>query len=102
MSIKTLVFGVTFEDGCNILEDMIGELKYNEVNRIVKTKHQLYVELKNGNTYRVVPATQNSRGYRCDRAYIGLPIDEEILDCVIKPMLSMSQLPEHQQICYFE
>ena len=58
------------------------------------------VELYDGTIYQVVSASDNSRGHKCHKAYVDRYIDNEIIDCVIKPCLVWSDSSE-EQIIYF-
>lgn len=99
---NNLVFAKNIQKGINFLDNLIGELKYKEVKNVIKDKNGMFVELHNGETYKVVLATLCSRGHRCDKAYIEKGIDEEILNKVIYPCLSHCKIPTDMQIIWFE
>lgn len=101
MNKKIFIFGKTRESAIAFFEDLIGEIKDEDIHRVVKSVNETFVELKDGTIYKVVSASQSSRGYKCDKAYIEYGIDREIIDCVIEPMLIVSSLPEDGQIEYF-
>ena len=96
---KYLVYGVTKERGFAFLENLIGEMKYKEIKQVKRNSHDFLVELANGDIYQVVSASQNSRGHKCDKAYVDRSVDLEILNCVIKPAILHSEADE--QIIYF-
>lgn len=98
---KYLVFAVTRKKGINFLENLIGEMKYKEIKSIRKSNLDMIVELYDGTLYQVVSASDNSRGHKCNKAYVDTFINSEIMDCVIKPCLLWSDLPEEEQIIYF-
>jgi hypothetical protein len=99
---NNLVFATTREKAITFLEKLIGEIRYKDIKHIWKSDKQgeLEVELKDGTTYKVVSASDNSRGYRCDKAYVEKSVDKEIIDCIIKPILCYSI--EKEQIVYFD
>jgi len=101
MSKKILIFGKTRRDATVFLENLIGEMKYKDIHRFKKSVNETFAELKDGTTYQFVPASQSSRGYKCDKVYIERRTDKEIIDNVIVPMLICSKLPKEDQIEYF-
>lgn len=82
-------------------EKIIGTIGNNDIVKIRKSSNETFVELKDGTIYQTVLATQSARGHKCNKAYIDSDIDKEIVYCVIKPMLVVSNLPENEQIEYF-
>lgn len=59
----------------------------------------MIVELEDGNTYQIVSASDNSRGHRCNIAFVDKWINQEIIDNIIKPCLLYSN--EKESIVYF-
>lgn len=100
--INNLIFATTKEKAMIFLESLIGEIKYKDIKSIYKnaTQYDMWVELKDGNTYKVVSASDSSRGYRCGKAYVDKSIDQNIINCVIKPRLCLSK--EKEPIVYFD
>lgn len=82
-------------------EKIIGTIGNNDIVKIRKSSNETFVELKDGTIYQTVSATQSARGHKCNKAYIDSDVDKEIVYCVIKPMLVVSNLPENEQIEYF-
>lgn len=101
MNNKILIFAKTTERGKEFLEELVGEMKYKDVLRVVKNINDMYAELKNGTIYKVVSASDSSRGYKCNKAYVQYGIGKHFIDNIIRPMLILSDLPEDEQIEQF-
>jgi hypothetical protein len=99
---QNLVFAKTREKGIAFLEYLVGEMKYKDIKHVRKSKQEMEVELTDGTIYQVVSASDNSRGYRCQKAYVQRSIDYEILDNIIYPCLIISDLPKEERIEFFE
>lgn len=98
---NVLVFGSTYEIARMHLLSMVDDMKYGDIKTMHQSMNETYVELKNGDTYQALCASENARGYKCDKAYVNKEIDSEIVDRIIKPILIMSQLPINEQIIYY-
>lgn len=49
------------------------------------------IELKDGTRITAYPANHNSRGVVIDKAYIQPNVSQEIIDCLIRPLIGHSQ-----------
>lgn len=96
-----IVFGNTIGRARNKLDEILGELKYKEVKQVKKSKSGYTIELNDGTFYRTVSASNNARGYKCEKAFIDYNIDIEIIQNVIEPCLSISKLPIEERIKYY-
>jgi len=83
--IRNLVFATTLEKAIKHLDEMIGEFKYKEIKVVKRFDNELKVELVNGDTYWVVPATDGCNGHRCDRVFIDNTIGLDFINQTIKP-----------------
>ena len=100
--IRNLVFATTIEKANEYLNGMISEFKYKEIKIIQRNENEFKVEMVNGDTYRVVPATDGCNGHRCDRVFVDSAISLDFLNQTIKPHLCSSRLPKEEQIVYFD
>jgi len=98
---NVLVFGNTYEIARMHLLSMVDDMKYGDIQKIHNSMNETYVELKNGDTYQALSASDSARGYKCDKVYINTEIGSDIVDRIIKPMLVMSKLPEEEQIVVY-
>lgn len=98
---KVLVFSNTYETARMHLLNMVDDMKYGDIKRVKNSMCETYVELKNGDTYQALSASDSARGYKCDKVYINTEIGSDIVDRIIKPMLVMSKLPEEEQIVVY-
>jgi hypothetical protein len=98
---KIIIFAIHRERGTEFLDNLVGEIKHKDINKIRKNLNEYIVELKDGTTYQIVSASDSARGYKCNKAYVENGTDKEILDCVIRPTLVMSTLSNSEQIEYF-
>ena len=99
--VKTLIFGKTKEQGIEFLENLIKNVESENIVKVQRSKFEFSVELKDGNLYKVVSASDNARGYRCDKDYVSNEVDIDILNNVIKPLLLPSELPDTDRIIYY-
>ena len=98
---KILVFGKTFNLARMHLFNMIEDINYGEIKKVSNSMNEAYVELKNGDTYQALNISENAKGYKCDKVYINMEVDSNIIERIIKPIICMSQLPEDEQIVYY-
>jgi len=96
-----LIFATHRKRGIEFLENLIGEFKYKDILRFTKSSTDATVELKDGTIYKVVSASDNSRGCKCNKAYVESGTNKQIIDCVIRPCI-ISNLSYEEQIVYFE
>ena len=83
------------------LLNMVHDMKHGDIKEIRNTSHELYVELKNGDTYQALCIAENLRGHKFDKVYVNAEIDLDTFIKIIKPMLVMSKLPENEQIVIY-
>jgi hypothetical protein len=98
---KVLVFGNTYETARMHLLNMVDDMKYGDIKRVKNSMCETYVELKNGDIYQALSASESARGYKCDKVYINKEIDSNVVDRIIRPMLVISKLPEEEQIVVY-
>ncbi len=98
---KVIVFGKTVNSAKNKLDEIVNSIPRDDIKQIKKHIHNYVVELFDGTRYMVVPATQSARGHKCDKVYVEYGVDQEIIDCVIYPILNMSKLDIKEQIEWF-
>lgn len=82
---KGLVFGLTFADACDKLNDIrINYALYHiPIESERKTKHEYAITFKNGDYWRAVPACENRRGCKANVAYIDHRIDEDFIPIIM-------------------
>lgn len=88
---KGIIFcGSTRENGNKELEEIVN--RYNqmkiETTRKVYSKLGSWAEFENGDTWKVVYASDNARGYRCNVAYVERCIDYDTYRTVIMRCLT--------------
>lgn len=91
---------------CDIENDGIEKLKYVRdryyfsginVTREVYRKNNSWIELENGDQWRVASACESSRGIRSNVAWIDSKCSKEFFNCVIRHTLISYNSP-----CYYE
>lgn len=89
--VDIIIFGQTSERAFKMLDDLlINEyIIQDDIKRIIKSKNIYKIELKNNRRYIAIKATQGCRGYRCHRAIVDWKVDNEIIDCIIKPIATL-------------
>ena len=82
---KGLVFGKTFERASNKLDEIIESYKIYryEIVQERKGNHYHQVIFDNGDQWKAVNASENSRGNKANVAYIDREIDDEIVRSMI-------------------
>lgn len=84
---KGIIWYKTKQKGLDKFDELINN--YAKVNigvLAIKNNHsETYVRFLNDDIWRVVPATDQSRGHACNIALIDSNIDEEIVYTVIMP-----------------
>lgn len=81
---KGLVFGLTFEDACVELDNIVERYKLYRYQIVQerRTKHEYSVTFDNGDNWRAVPASENRRGCKANVAYVDHRIDEEFIPMI--------------------
>lgn len=90
MKIKGIIwYNSCFENALEQLNRIIQDYEYYACNYInLKTsKFDTCVEFENGDIWRIRKATENSRGYRCNVAYIERSIDYKTYREIVEPRL---------------
>lgn len=95
---KVLVFGNTYNTARMHLFGIINEMKYGDVQTVHTSMNETYAKLTNGDIYQALSASDNARGYKCDKVYVNAEVDSKIIVDIIKPTLCMSKLPVGEQI----
>jgi hypothetical protein len=94
------VYGKTFQKARCKLDELI---KNEDIKLVKKSKvltiHEVY--LTDGTYYKVVRGNDKTRGCKCDKAYIDMAIDIDIINYVIKPSLVFNELPIEERIIYY-
>jgi len=98
---KNIIFAESRTKGLECFDKLIGEIPYKNICKVRKSNFDAYAELTDGTTYKVVVASDSSRGYKCDRAYVDTNIEKSFVINVICPCLFMSNLSNDEQIMYF-
>ena len=80
------IFGKTMDQGNQKLKEIIGEMKYKDVEYL-KFGSRLEAKLTDGTIYRVLPAFDTVRGNRFNKAIISNLIEQRIIDDLILPCM---------------
>ena len=93
------VFGVTKDQPRLKIEKLAKTLPQEDIVnvRLSSMAANCMIEMKNGDRYIGVSASQSARGYRWKQVYVPYDVDLDILHNVIMPKI-ISDLPEHEQI----
>ena len=98
---RGIVYGSTFEKAKTQLEKIIED--YKKIGIEPKEKYGLRiahnsmnVEFVNGDCWTAVTATESSRGRACNIAYIDRDIDQDLIDCVIRPTIKSYPYQAHR------
>lgn len=82
---KILIYGKTKERAFYRLQSLLDDMRYGDVNRVRKSSFEFVVELKNGDIFHAVIASDSSRGSKWDYAYIDKNIDNKTIQQIILP-----------------
>ena len=84
---KGLVWGYTFKDGCKKMDEIKENyLKYQyNIVKEYKSEIRYEIEFDNGDIWRVIRASENSRGYKANLSYVDIRIDGDFVDMIILP-----------------
>jgi hypothetical protein len=95
---KYVVVAQTIDRAREYLKYLVGEIQYKYIYKVTDSKYEMIVEMKNGDIYQTIPASQSSRGHRFNKAYVEEGVDQEIIDCIIRPCL----IGDDSELIYFE
>ena len=82
------VFTKTLARKESVLMDVIGSMdksEFESVHRLTKNKHDTIVTFKNGSYIKILGVNTGARGYAFNSILYENGIDQELLDCVIRP-----------------
>ena len=88
MKIRGIIwYNSRFENALEQLNQIIKSYEYYKCNHINlrASKFGTYVEFENGDIWQIRRATENSRGCRCNIAYVERSIDYKIYREIIEP-----------------
>jgi hypothetical protein len=93
------VFGVTSEQFCRKMAQLTKTLPQDDIShvRLSIMSGNCIIDMKNGDRYIGLIASENARGYRWKQVYVPYNVNLEIFQRVIRPKL-ISNLPEHEQV----
>jgi hypothetical protein len=98
---RNLVWASTIKESIQFLKDLVNKMEYKNIKQINQSKDNMFVELVDGSSYKVISNSECCRGLRADRVYVSKKISNDIINKIIKPSLSYSKLPTEEQIVYF-
>ena len=99
---KIAVVGVSFDSASHFLDKIVSSFNKNDIKRIKKSPREHYVELMNSDIYQVLPASESSKGYKFDKAYVQIRVDSGFIENILKYIVMIDAFPEYEQILYFE
>lgn len=82
------VFTKTFAKKESVFTDIIGSMdksEFESVHKSTKNKRDTIVTFKNGSYIKILSANTGARGYAFNSILYENGIDQELLDCVIRP-----------------
>jgi len=101
MSKNIIVYGSTQEKAFNKLQELLNTMKEEDINKVRKSTSKsngdFTVELKNGDYYKAMKASNNTRAYKWQYAYIDKDISQESLDLFVL----FSFIPEYGTEDYY-
>lgn len=98
---RILICSASLEKSHVKFDELVDKHKTHEIKQVRKSPSKYFAELQDGTRYQVVSASDSSRGYKADKAYIGFEVSSDIVRCVIEPCLFSSCLPEEERIEFF-
>lgn len=87
---RILIYGATKEIAFLKLESLINNMKYGEINKVLRGRNDFIVELKNGDIYKAIGTNDTARGHKWAYAYIDATIDKELIENVIFPSFNQN------------
>lgn len=99
--LRIIIFAETKQRGIEKLDSIVKGLNPDDILRYSKSINSAFVELKDGTYYKVATASDSSRGNKADKVYVEKYISNDILNCIIKPCLIPSTLPEEERIEFY-
>jgi hypothetical protein len=85
--LSVAVFGKTKKEAEKFLIQLVNNMKFGDVESVIQAS-RTEVILKNGSRYIALTASDCSRGYRFEKAYVQKGIDQELLNFIIRPYFS--------------
>ena len=85
--LSVAVFGKTKKEAEKFLIQLANNMKFGDVEYVIQVP-RTEVLLKNGSRYIALTASDCSRGYRFEKAYVQRGIDPELINCIIRPYFS--------------
>ena len=86
----TLIYGATKERAFSKLQSILDRFQYDDVHRVMKSRNEFIVELKNGDVYKAIVARDYVRGFKWDYAIIDNDIEPSVRDNIIFPSFKMN------------
>lgn len=96
-----IVYGSTKQIAYDRLDKLLGNMRYKEIERVIKNQYEYTVVLKNGDIYKALMASDNARGYKWQYAVIDKTIDKKIIDNVILPSFVKTDIFEFEESYIF-
>lgn len=85
---KYIRYGIITEDK-ELAKELISKLYERNIDkclRYINSQHGILLDLYDGTRYQWIRPMDNSRGYRCSKAFIDKRIDIEILNNIVFPL----------------
>ena len=89
---KGIVWGLNIDSAIKKLEEIEKLYEIHNVSVLVykaKTKNKYEIRYINGDHWIACGASESARGRKCNISYIDARIDDEIINCIIKPCTSI-------------
>jgi len=99
---KTIgIFAKHIRIASRFLDEIIGEMLYKNVSKVIKTNHRHEVELSDGTIYKAILTNESSRGIRLTDACVHKDVEAIYVTNVIMPFILADDESE-SRITFFE
>lgn len=65
-------------------------------------RYDMWFEFCNGSSIKIIPATDNSRGYKTHLLVADKDIDDDVLNCILRPCEILENMERYRQSCVDE
>lgn len=91
--VRTLVIGKTLESANYFLGKLLLEMDTTKIDKIEKNNNGMRITYKNEDYFQSISASEYLRGFKVDKVYLEVGIDNDIIDNVIS-FLTINRQPE--------
>jgi hypothetical protein len=86
---RVFVIGRTIENANDFLSKLLLEMDTTKIEKIIRLSPEknMRIVYKNGDIFESFKASENLRGYRIDKDYVDVEVDEDFIEYYIEPIL---------------